>query len=455
MSLRARLTLGLVALAAMGLALAGFATYRALAGFLFDQVDEQLRSEVAQIVRRVDTQPLGVRFTPLRYGAYTEVRDVDGEVLTRTFYDDAPTVPDLPARVSSTYFTVRGEDRSERFRVVAQPLPDGRTRLLAVPLDDVDDTLRRLLVVEIVVAAAVLTALSVLGWWALKVGLRPLERMEETAGAIAAGDLSRRVDDVDERTEAGRLGMAFNTMLARIEDAFAQREASETRLRRFVADASHELRTPLTSIRGYSELFRRGADANPEDLEKAMRRIEDEAKRMGVLVDDLLLLARLDQGRPLDHAPVDVVALARDAVEDARASYPDHDVSLGAVAERALVTGDELRLRQVLANLLANACTHTPPGTSVTVAVAARDDGVVVEVADDGPGLTRDEAAHVFERFWRADTSRARASGGSGLGLSIVAAITEAHGGRAEVESAPGAGATFRVWLPTATGYPG
>ncbi|GIU89153.1 MAG: hypothetical protein KatS3mg010_0252 [Acidimicrobiia bacterium] len=351
---------------------------------------------------------------------------------------------------------MRGEDRSERFRVVAQPLPDGRTRLLAVPLDDVDDTLRRLLAVEIVVAAAVLTALSVLGWWALKVGLRPLERMEETAGAIAAGDLSRRVDDVDERTEAGRLGMAFNTMLARIEDAFAQREASETRLRRFVADASHELRTPLTSIRGYSELFRRGADANPEDLEKAMRRIEDEAKRMGVLVDDLLLLARLDQGQATRSRAGRSSSRSRVTPSRTRARRTPTTTSRSAPWRSARWSR--------ATSCDSGRCSRTSWRTRAPTRHRARrspsrslpgDDGVVVEVADDGPGLTREEAAHVFERFWRADTSRARASGGSGLGLSIVAAIAEAHGGRAEVESAPGAGATFRVWLPTATGDPG
>ncbi|GIU86439.1 MAG: putative sensor histidine kinase PhoR [Acidimicrobiia bacterium] len=449
MTLRARLTLALVALAAAGLAIAGVATYRALAGFLIDQVDDQLRSEVAQIVRRVDTGPGDARFMPLRYGAYTELRDASDDSRVRTYFDDAPTVPDLPDEIPGTYFTVRGEDGSSRFRVIAQPLGGGRTRLLAVPLDDVDDTLRRLLVVEVIVAATVLGVLSVVAWWAVKVGLRPLEHMEETAGAIAAGDLSRRVDDVDDRTEAGRLGLAFNTMLTRIEDAFAQREASEARLRRFVADASHELRTPLTSIRGYAELFRRGADANPDDLEKAMRRIEEEARRMGVLVDDLLLLARLDQGRPLERAPVDLVALARDAVADARAAHPGRDVALGEVPPSAVVTGDEARLRQVLANLLTNACTHTPEGTAVRVTVEAGPGEVVVAVTDDGPGLRAEEAAHVFERFWRADTSRARASGGTGLGLSIVAAIARAHGGTAEVDSAPGAGATFRVRLPT------
>jgi two-component system OmpR family sensor kinase len=323
--------------------------------------------------------------------------------------------------------------------------------VVAIPMKDVDDTLHHLVVIELIVAAIVLAALAGTGWWLVHLGLRPLERMADTAGAIAAGDLSQRVD-ADETTEVGKFGIALNAMLVQIEAAFAEREASESRLRQFVGDASHELRTPLTSIRGYAELFRRGANQRPDDLAKTMRRIEEEAIRMGVLVDDLLLLARLDQGRPLEHETVNLDRIAADAVDDARASAPERDIEYsrnGAVT----VSGDEVRLRQVFGNLLANACAHTPPETHIVCAVRNEGTDAVIEVRDDGPGMTPEDAAHVFERFWRADPSRTRASGGAGLGLSIVAAIAQAHGGRAEIETAPGAGAVFRVRIP-ATGAP-
>jgi two-component system OmpR family sensor kinase len=290
---------------------------------------------------------------------------------------------------------------------------------------------------------------GLLTMWVVRVGLRPLDQKATTAGANASGDLSQRVEHADDRTEVGRLGAALNTMLGHIEQAFAARTASEQRLRRFVADASHELRTPLTSIRGYAELFRRGAAERPDDLATAMRRIEDESARMSVLVDDLLLLARLDQGRPLEREEVDLVALASDAVDDARAVSPDRPITFETNGP-VTVTGDEARLRQVTANLLTNARAHTPEGTRVHVRVRSTPEGAEIEVADDGPGLAPDEAARVFERFYRADPARTRSRGGSsGLGLSIVAAIASAHGGRATLDTAPGQGATFRVALPS------
>jgi two-component system, OmpR family, sensor kinase len=277
--------------------------------------------------------------------------------------------------------------------------------------------------------------------------------MGETAGAIAAGDLSRRVEPADDFTEVGRLGLALNSMLGQIEHAFDERTKSEARLRRFVADASHELRTPLTSIRGYAELFRRGANARPDDLAKAMQRIEEAAARMGVLVEDLLLLARLDQGRPLEYESVDLTRVAGAAVDDLRVTSPERTVNFesnGAV----VVNGDEHRLRQVLANLLENARTHTPPNTPIDVRVGVAGDDALIEVRDEGPGMSAEDAARAFERFWRADPSRARESGGAGLGLAIVSAITEAHGGTAEVVTAPGAGATFRIRIPRAGAGP-
>jgi two-component system OmpR family sensor kinase len=301
--------------------------------------------------------------------------------------------------------------------------------------------------VEFAVAAGVLVAVGGAGWWLVRRGLRPLDRMADTADEIAAGDLSQRVDGADERTEVGRLGLALNTMLGRIQTAFDRQRASEDRLRRFVADASHELRTPITSIRGYAELFRRGASVRPDDLERAMRRIEDEGARMGVLVDDLLLLARLDQGRPLERAPVDLAAIVTDAVHDARAAAPDREISLSADGP-VEVAGDELRLRQVVANLLDNARAHTPAGTPVSVRLSRDGESATLQVSDRGPGLSPAEAERIFERFYRGDSSRSRSSGGAGLGLSIASAIVEAHGGRITTVSTPGEGATFVVTLP-------
>jgi two-component system OmpR family sensor kinase len=287
----------------------------------------------------------------------------------------------------------------------------------------------------------------------VRIGLRPLERIGETAGAIAAGDLSRRVEPADTKTEVGRLGLALNAMLARIEEAFEVRRASEERLRRFAADASHELRTPLTSVRGYAELFRRGAADDPEALANAMRRIEEESARMGDLVDELALLARLDQGRPLDRDPVDLVEVAAAAVDAARVADPARRIELGSDGP-VVVTGDRARLRQVADNLLSNARVHTPHGSPVRVLVRVEGDEAVLAVEDEGPGIPSEDAERVFERFYRADPSRSRKSGGTGLGLSIVAAVAQAHGGVARVEAATGGGARFELRVPLRTPGP-
>jgi two-component system OmpR family sensor kinase len=319
----------------------------------------------------------------------------------------------------------------------------------------------RLVAIELIVGMIVLALLGAAGYVLVRNSLRPLTEVERTARAIAAGDLSKRVPVGDDRTEVGRLSTALNGMLSRIESAFHAQQASEEqargseeRMRRFVADASHELRTPLTSIRGFAELYRQGAVDSREDVARLMQRIEAEGARMGLLVEDMLLLARLDQQRPLTITPVDLAEVAGDAVHDARAVQPDRPVALHldeSLTDVPVVLGDEARLRQVVGNLMTNALSHTPPEARVTVSLAEEADApgiVVLRVSDTGPGMTPADAERVFERFYRADASRNRAVGGTGLGLAIVASLVAAHGGTVELTTAPGRGATFTVRLP-------
>jgi two-component system, OmpR family, sensor kinase len=462
-SLRARLLFVTVVLVAAGLFVAGFATYRSISSFLTDRVDEQLvaaRRPAAFALQVSGPGSGGPSDQLLPNGTYTEVRTATGDITAQKVFTyggegvSPPIMPDgLPgsgdeAAGETSLFTAGTGDAGHEYRVLATSLgPHEGTFSVAIPLTDVQTTLSQLVVIELVVGGVVLAAVVVLALWLVRVGLQPLEEMGETAGAIAAGDLSRRVTPADDRTEVGRLGTSLNTMLTQIEEAFEERRASEERLRRFVADASHELRTPLTSIRGYAELFRRGAGDRPEDLARSMARIEAEAARMGVLVDDLLLLARLDQGRPLELEPVDLTALASEAVGDARTADPSRDLALTSDAS-AIVLGDAGRLRQVLDNLLENAHAHTPAGTHAEVTVHREGADVVLTVHDEGPGIDPAVAERVFERFTRGDEARSRETGGAGLGLAIVAAIVEAHGGTVEVESEAGQGATFRIALP-------
>jgi two-component system, OmpR family, sensor kinase len=296
----------------------------------------------------------------------------------------------------------------------------------------------------------VLALLGAAAWAVVRVGLLPLDRMGHTAGAIAGGDLSHRVESTDPRTEVGRLGIALNAMLDRLERAFSARQASENRLRQFLADASHELRTPLASIRGYAELFRMGATSGPEDTARAMRRIEEEATRMGVLVEDLLTLARLDQIADAPHVELDLGRLVSDATADARAMAPDREIAGAVENGSATVVGDAHQLRQVLANLLRNALVHTPAGTPIEVRAARVDGEVRLEVRDHGPGLPPGDPQQLFERFWRSEGGRERGRAGAGLGLAIVAGIVDAHGGRVEARNARDGGASFVVHLPAA-----
>jgi two-component system OmpR family sensor kinase len=378
----------------------------------------------------------------------------------------------LATRAGASPYTVDDREGGAAWRVVVTRRPDGALVAIAVSLRQLDATERSLLGIDGAVLVLMLLLLGLVAAAVVRLGLNPLTAMQKTAEQIAGGDVSRRVEDVDPHTEAGRLGMAFNAMLGRIELALADRTASEQRLRQFLADASHELRTPLTSIQGFAELYRRGGAPPGPAMDEAMARIEAEADRMALLVADLMLLARLDQERPLERHPVDLLALAADAVRDAHARVPGRSITLdcddsafGADGP-ATVSGDEARLRQVATNLLNNALQHTPAGAAVTVRVgrcarpahaptsvvgtgpAPGTPLAVLEVTDTGPGLAPDQAGRVFERLYRADASRQRASGGAGLGLAIVAAIVVAHGGRVELRTGPGNGAAFRVLLP-------
>ena len=381
--------------------------------------------------------------------------------------DCGPAIPTLSlAAVNALHgkpFTVPSSKGSERWRVVVSVMPNGTGSIaVATPLTGVDSTLNQLILFDVIIGAGVVIVLAGLSYIAVRHSLRPLVDVEHTAAAIAAGDLTRRVPQSDPRTEVGRLAGALNGMLSQIESAFRAREASEHeartsehRMRRFITDASHELRTPLTSIRGFAELYRMGAVPEESDVDRVMTRIEGESTRMGLLVDDLLLLARLDQQRPLEREIVDLATIASDAVHDAQAVAPGRDVQLQlSTDEPVLVIGDDARLRQVVGNLVTNALTHTPESSAITVGLSIDDSATerfaVLEVADSGPGLSPKDAERIFERFYRVEESRTRANGGSGLGLSIVAALTAAHGGTAEVESELGVGSRFRIRLPLA-----
>jgi two-component system, OmpR family, sensor kinase len=343
-------------------------------------------------------------------------------------------------------FTVEAADGSQDWRVVATAGLNSEVLVVGMSLKQMGDTLQRVLSIAGVMTVVILSTLAAVAVWMIRLGVRPMTRMAGTAEAIAAGQLHHRVEVTGTGTEASRLGSSLNRMLERIEEAFAARTASEERLRRFVADASHELRTPLTSILGYAELWRTGGLEDPADRSEAMRRLDEEARRMGVLVDDLLLLAHLDEGRPLDQAAVEMDRITADAVADARAVEPGRLITLEA--EPARVTGDESRLRQVVANLLSNVRMHTPPGTPVHVSVSELGGNVRLEVADEGPGIDREHRERLFERFYRADPARSRGSGGSGLGLAIVAAVVEAHKGSVSVDDRPGGGSRFVINLP-------
>jgi signal transduction histidine kinase len=459
----------------IGLAVADIVTYSSLHSFLYGRLDAQIGSSQGLAARYL-IHTADHRYTPNEDGlddrvgpdVYVLVLGTNGKVLlSRPSYTGPsytagpkPVIPStLRAQAAASTgngldqgayhpdpssVTLASTNRSTFYRAQAVAVPQG-TLITAVSLASTDDTLSSLVRIELVVSLAVVLALCILALWTVRRGLRPLDDMTRTAGAIASGDLTRRVETEDEATEVGRLGAALNAMLSQIEVAFVEKSASEARLRQFVADASHELRTPLTSIRGYAELLRKGAFADEVGQERALARVEHEAARMGGLVDDLLLLARLDQGRPLEQAPVELRRVCQDAVDDARAADPGRPVNLLATGP-VMVVGDYDRLAQVAHNLVRNALSHTPPETPVQVAVSAQNGMGVIRVSDEGPGLDPSQATRVFDRFYRGDASRT--GQGTGLGLAIVRAIAEALGGNARVVSVPGKGAIFTVEIP-------
>ena len=469
MTLRSRLIVGVVVVAFVLVGAALLIT-RATESYLTERVDDQLAAAVPPARNVIGNNRPGRPGGGDQPGAsnlnalYIGLVEVDGTVrtlATPNLAGEGAPVPSIPASqlIGATQqtrprsFTVGTEPASDtRYRVLVTRDPrqgGGATLVIALSLADVDAAVSRLTTVEVLATLLVLAILGLVTFWVVRLGVRPVKQMTATATAIAAGDLSHRVPSVVPGTEAGELGAALNTMLTRIEDAFAERSASEARLRRFVSDASHELRTPVTTIRGYAELYRSGGLEGQGALDQAMRRTEQEAMRMGSLIDDLLLLARLDEGRPLQRGPVDLGVLVVDAAADARAVAPDRAIRAEPSAD-VVVEGDEDRLRQVLANLVGNALQHTTAGTPIVLRAHLDGDATaVVEVEDAGPGMSAEDASKAFERFYRADASRSRASGGAGLGLSIVRAIIEAHGGHVAMRSTPNTGTTVRIDLPT------
>jgi two-component system OmpR family sensor kinase len=485
-----RVTIVVVLLTLVALALVGSAVVATtiMRGYLVDRVDQQL-AETADQLSHIPPERLPGPDAPPAGGGGPGRRPVPSQFVLKfsdatgdspgafgARLDEDEPLPNLPvltltevqARAGKA-FNVGAVSGGNTWRVVAVPLDRAPgSVMVAQNLHDVTRTVQRLVGVQAAAGFILLVLLAGVGTYVVRRSLRGLEDVEHTAVAIAGGDLSRRVPQRDPRTEVGRLSQALNQMLGQIENAFAQRTASEfaariseetarrseedakqseDRMRRFVADASHELRTPLTSIRGFAELSRqRGGMVEPD----VMKRIEDEAKRMGLLVDDLLLLARLDQQRPLRMEAVDLLPVAADALHNAQAVQPERNISLKILpdSEAPVVQGDEARLRQVLGNLISNALHHTPVDAPILVSVGTRGRDAVLEVSDSGPGLSDEQKARVFERFYRADSARTRTTGGSGLGLSIVAALVAAHAGRVTVTNTDPHGATFTVLLP-------
>lgn len=477
-SLRRRLTFGILLLTAAGYVISGVIAQQALKGYLLHQVDSQLVALSGGTLPRVaafgiaDSDdweenrekrekkgPLRIT-TPLqRIPTSTSITllDSQGVVLAElggdlnsspiANYLDGLSLSDVTS-LNGEAFTVEGT--YDEFRAIALPLPNGAGSVVAAQsLGDLNRTVDRLGFVFLLIGLLLLTLITVATRLVVRIGMRPLKDVEITAGEIAGGNLSVRMPDANPDTEVGRLVTALNAMLSRIESSFAARLESENRLRRFVADASHELRTPITAIRGFSELYRQGAIQGEEPTKNLVARIEGESVRMSSLVEDLLLLARLDQAREMEMKPLNLVEIAENAVTSARVSAPLHIIEFEEPEHEIFILGDAPRVHQVIANLLANAGVHTPSGSKITLSITQDNSGVHLSVTDNGPGLTPEAQSKIFQRFYRADPSRARVDGeGSGLGLSIVDAVMRAHGGSVSVQSTLGQGATFTLFFP-------
>jgi len=481
-TLRGRLIAGLLALLAVACAAVGAVTYVSLHGYLLGQLDQQLVQASERYQACLGNPPPGLdgdnepgppHGTPedcaQRQEQQTFSAQVSNGVVVYSYIANGDCHLSGTDKAVLTSYPAGGQPFTSElsslgdYRLLAVPGPEpGVSYITGLPMTQLNSTLRQIATVEIAVFAAALLLTGVLGTGFVRLSLRPLRRVAATAARVtelplASGEvtLAERVPDADPRTEVGQVGLAFNRMLGHVEAALARRAASETRLRRFAADASHELRTPLAAIRGYAELARRHPGPVPGDIAHALDRVESESARMSVLVDELLLLAQLDAGRPLAKAPVDVTRLAIDTASDARAASPGHRWALELPDEPVLVEGDEHRLHQVLANLMSNAAKHTPEGTTVTVAVTPGEDppSVRVSVTDSGPGIPDELQPALFERFVRGDTARSNAGTSTGLGLAIVQAVTTAHGGSVSVTSRPGH-TSFVITLPRLTSVP-
>ena len=508
--LRVKLITAVLALVTIALGAIGVASVYVLHSYLTTQSDNELKGVISSInTDSLISKPPGYLYRIEGEQNLFAGIQLPGQQLAWSYADmpgigspgqERQSLPALPtsagwAGIAPTLVTVPAQSGSDTWRVIARTFSyqavssTGSTQqvtgtlVAGTDLGNVNATVRRIAYFDMIVGGVIVLVLALVGVAAVRANLRPLDEIEETAEAIADGHLDRRVPERDPRTEIGRLGRSLNSMLSQIETAFHAREESEAaahrseeRMRRFIADAGHELRTPLTAIRGFAEYYRQrggmetrwdraetpatGDGLTPGDLDRLMQRVEKEAARMGLLVEDLLLLARLDQQRPLARQPVDLLSLAGDAVHDARLLAPARTVDLSVQAGAAfLVIGDEPRLRQVIGNLMSNALTHTPDGTPIEVSIGSgtldprlpsSSPAVTLDVTDHGPGMTTEQAHRVFERFYRTDQARTRATGGSGLGLAIVNALVSAHGGVASVRTAPGKGATFRIALPLA-----
>jgi two-component system OmpR family sensor kinase len=475
-SLRSRLTVGMVLLSAIGFAVTFYGTANALNNYLIGQIDNELNSVVGGTAMRLDRgaviqqnedeieehrkrrgaaatpQPLQRIPTTLSVTLLSADGVIKGELggdLTSSQITDYLDAFDSAAalKTESEPFTIKA--KGPDFRAIAVVLPTtGDTVVVAQSLQAVERTQHQLLILFLIVGLIALLMIAIAVRYVIRIGMRPLEDVEKTAEQIASGDLSARLPDAKPSTEVGRLVGSLNTMLARIEESFAARTESEGRLRRFVADASHELRTPLTAIRGFAELHRQGAVTGESDTKELIARIERESMRMSALVEDLLVLARLDQGPKMEIKPVNLSEVVTDAVESARAAGPGHPITLTAGSE-IYALGDANRIHQVVANLLANARVHTPVGTQINVAINHLDKEVQVIVSDNGPGLSEENREKIFERFYRVDPSRQRTGAeGSGLGLSIVDAVMRSHGGHVSVDSKLGEGTTFTLHFP-------